>query len=344
MILKNRVFFTTILIFTLFFALQLFADCPHCYTVAKVKIVRAGEGDLTGYIPIYSSESSGKKFLKGRELKNDLSKDEFRKKIIFTAKYYSFKKIGTFVAEEDIGEIKSENIKSIVFIKWIKNFNGAGSFSSLPERKITLLESAKSMQTIRHSHSVSDTVFINPDYKIPAKEFKLFTDYEPEKEGVDELYELYDILLYPENYKRRHKKYPSTDFIADLLEKAGKMATGHVEKLSFRCKNRKVESYLSLQKQKYLKRSYFYSAVLEYLQNPDSQKLRSFIKTRIENDDIRKKSVTVMDRDDKISDRVVKIKEIVKILYHELTLKNEEKLFHRVADETGIVIIIQVWD
>ncbi len=103
-----------LLLFVSTMPLYLYSDCPHCYTVAKVKLIMKNGNERSGYIPIYGKYGGRDKIVKEVDLKDILSLSK-QDSIYFVKIYYTFERIGSMFAEEDIEKIIWDSIEHIFF-------------------------------------------------------------------------------------------------------------------------------------------------------------------------------------------------------------------------------------
>ncbi|MBT7470333.1 MAG: hypothetical protein HN692_08030 [Candidatus Cloacimonetes bacterium] len=185
-----RVFIKSLTLFIIFSSFSIsWADCPHCYTVAKIELTLRKNGEIKkGYIPIhdgaltYGSPYRHKPIPK-ENLTNRLTNHAQGISIDFAENYYYVDKIGFLVAEEEVQKIQKKSVEKIIFIEWVEQFSGAIAFDTIPLKNIKKLQKHTIYHVERVSESCHDNIFVNLNPDISEKELKLFIKYLTEYNG-----------------------------------------------------------------------------------------------------------------------------------------------------------------
>lgn len=154
------------------------ADCPHCYGMANVKLVTKDGMERTGFMPIYGSQqypedgSEEPDIKAGVDLFRALSWTDWETLPLYTAFH---KTLGVFPEPE---EIALDHVEKIEFISW-EDFAGAGRPPSVPPVQFRKLQEQRIYGVETIPLTVSDLEYVNLDPAISKKEFELLIRWEP---------------------------------------------------------------------------------------------------------------------------------------------------------------------
>ena len=154
----------------------LVGDCPHCYKVAKVKLIYSTGEERVGYTGIYGSmyldPQDHELLIEGADIIKILN---LSTTISFAKTIYFFPDIGRFFMSEEINEIDISSLSKLSFIQWEKIY-GAIRLSRLSRDNIKRLEKNKiyCIEEIDFGTSTRKFISLNPD--IPDWELKLFVN------------------------------------------------------------------------------------------------------------------------------------------------------------------------
>ena len=239
-----------LLLFILTIPFCLYADCPHCYTVAKVKLIMKNGNERFGYIPIYVRYGDRDEIVKDVDLKDYLSLTK-QDSIHFVKTYYTFERIGSMFAEEDIEKIIWDSIEHIFFLSWERDFTGACELDKLPLETIQKLKNEKILHVERVIESTYDVIFINQNPDVSEKEFNLLIKYSPTEVTIEEFYSLYHLIVFPQNFQVRYGKPLPLDTVTNSLLKSIEYVKKQIENLSDSYTNPHIRNYLLQIKSKY---------------------------------------------------------------------------------------------
>lgn len=323
------------------------ADCPHCYMLAKVQLrMKSGE-ERTGFMPIYGWYHAGSRINENVDLKGILTVED-QDTLYFVEKYYSFGDAGSMVAEEDIEEIRWGTIGHMVFLKWHRNFGGAGPLHSLPQKTIQRLKNAEIMQVERIIESCSDEIFVNLNPDISKKEFQLLIRFCPSNEHrarIDEFGRLSWLMQYPQYYERTHNTMLTKETVVDSIQISLDYARKQLEELSEPFSNTFIRDYLTQIKIKYEKRIDFYGAILAFLNDGSETRINEFVSAQIHDDELKLKIETFVDHSRSRELEANDIKHIWDLVSGMLSLNGKTKVsFNEVLKETDIIVYRWSWD
>ncbi|RKZ23323.1 hypothetical protein DRQ16_01480 [bacterium] len=331
------------LLFIIAPVVQVYGGCPHCFRVARVKLIEKNGDERTGYIPVYYeniSPENERRLSTGDDLKKVLS--PLPAAVYFVEKYFSFKEIGNVVIKEDVEKISMEDIEKIIFIRWEK-FWGAIHMPYLPREEMMKLRRKKILHVEKVSGQTVDYYLINLNPEIPEEEFKLFVKYSP-IEIQDFLRVVYHLTrLSP---RRRARKDTTIDMerLKGTIQKALSYIDEGIKELSIPWKNKYIGEYLDSIRHTFQKRREFYSALLSYIESKNTEPLETFINKEIKSDTIKKDIMReINETKEKGTGEVKIIRKIMQIFYKRLSLP-DDSVFQKTMKESEIILLIRPWD
>ncbi len=262
---------------------SLFADCPHCYTAAEVKVIFKDGEVMNVIIPIFGRdfEENESKIKKGIDLKTLFVRD--LTSITYVDSFRFIPKIGRLAIREEIKTLPMEKINQIIFLSWDK-MTGAMRFPNLPKETVDRLKSKKILGDITITDGVSDIIYINQDPGISEKEFNLFFRYAPDRQ-FDKYWKIRkkiraELGSIKEETKEVDLLENAKNFIIELRDSLQK----EIETLSISCSNEGIRNYLNFvsnQRETHIK---FLNSIIVYLESGDIEIIKSFANNDIDDE------------------------------------------------------------
>jgi len=331
-----------LIIWFLIIPLYLFADCEHCYTVAKVKLQVKDNTIKEGYSPLYGWYFKGKKnLLEGCELKTKFVIDV--KEIQFFNRYYSFPEIGSIVIKEGIEKIPINEITKIILVKWEK-ISGAGEVGNLSRIDVEKIIKKGISSVERIIGNVSDTIFINLNKKLSNNTFKKLIRYSPYSlsESIgDSFYYIHHVIVFGKVNK--DEKY-NVQSISNMLQDAILKEKKEIETLNIPTEDKEIDKYLSIFRAKFNLRIKFYNAILLLVRDNDKRLMEEFILRDVDEQELKKILSGNLRSLDSYKDTLRKTEIITKQLYKYLILPIYQKEFDELLSKKDIIMYIWSWD
>ena len=133
----------------------LFGGCPHCYTIAKVKVTSINNSIHSGYMRFYGwykENNNGEKPEVGENIFDLINNDRFPISIVDTL--YHVKNLPQFTDEKYHHKFYKNNISTIEILKWTIN-RGAGNFQVIPKAKCDFLMNYPEAEPTRYQNNSS---------------------------------------------------------------------------------------------------------------------------------------------------------------------------------------------
>jgi hypothetical protein len=257
--------------------LNIYADCPHCYRVARVLINLKNGQEFYGYAPLYSGDLDiNQNFKEKQELKTEVELHE--KNISFTKETYSREPYFHFlIKSEEIQEIMISEIVSIKFIKWTDLY-GAGKLNQVKSSIVEKLLSNKISYYKMINKGAEDILYISTDTSFNSKDFGFFLSIIYGEKAYES-----PLRSYPSKYDESTILDSTSIYIIakDIKVFKHRMNEYFLQLSKNECTDEKIKTYIALMKhnfeieQKYLDMSY------DYLMNKNNAKLKEFIEQNL---------------------------------------------------------------
>ncbi|MEP1094157.1 MAG: hypothetical protein ABJG78_03555 [Cyclobacteriaceae bacterium] len=153
-----------------------FADCPHCFTLANVKITTTS-GSVSGFMPLHGeifydfekdSVSIGDDIV-------EYAKNQY-KEFQFVDSLVNLPVIGSSIINENIRQFSLSSVLSIHLLKYTKH-GGAGSLTGISLKDYNLLTQSKIVSYELISGNVCDDLYINVSPELDSTDFHLLMDF-----------------------------------------------------------------------------------------------------------------------------------------------------------------------
>jgi len=272
-----------LLITFLFIIDKAISGCPHCYQVAKIKLIYSNSNERIGYMPIYygmrirprSKDSREWTVKKGEDILKLIRPP--KNEIEFFESYINLDKIGNIVDSLDYSRMNIEKLNSIIFLNW-ENFHGASYVPVYDHLQIEKLKTQKIYDVEKIDGSVSVYTYVNLNSSISSQEFKLFLKYfGGERSFKDEYSSLKYLHRFLKSNESRHKVVTVTNFILEELDYCIEVAQERVEELDYPFSNPYISSLLNNISVIYKRRLGVYKGLKNFLLTDNIDPLVSFI-------------------------------------------------------------------
>jgi hypothetical protein len=334
-LLKNNLIFIILIGFTPF---STYADCDHCYIFCEVKLVTKDDDERIGYMPIYRGYTHNDTIDTWDELKAGADLRKFLlppiKNITFVETYYSFEKIGSLVAEEEIEQIEWDSIRQLTFRSNDGIIGGAGPLPNLPLRSINKLKNNTILNVeIVDDGSTADIIYVNLNPNYSAEEFKLITQYSLDASNGDEFYSLYNLVRRSQDSRNQYRKTHPLDRIVNYLGKSIDRVEGRIENILQ--KETTKMKFLTQLNSLYEKRLKAYKAIESFIKDGDLKGVKEFADKEISDKKTREKLYAVINRSDE--DKLSTLKEILESIKYLL-------LYGNFLENNDIIVYSFSWD
>lgn len=198
--------------------MQLYADCPHCYSVAAVNAVWKNGKEVNGYIPIYGAFSENArqtKIVRGVDL---LKKFHSVKSFTFADRFFKLGGHVIFPAESII-DIPRDSLRQIAFACWADIF-GAGSLPQMPMAMLNKYDTMELVGSKVRTESCSDYIYLNYNDRITDSVLQEIIKLSPynerwETHQFDESF--FSLLRYGADKRRSRNGQATSDYSLDTL-------------------------------------------------------------------------------------------------------------------------------
>lgn len=316
------------------------ADCPHCYMLANVKLIMKDGSVRIGYSPLFYGSVDHNIVKERINLKKIFRPDI--KSIEFAEKYYLFKGIGYIFAKEEVKTINVDQIEQLIFLKWIREVQGASALDTIPKETVHKLHKNKILNVTTLTANCSDTVYININPNLSAEEFDFLFKHEPYGWRRDEFNEFYEFIMNKLDWGKGIDgvSIPMDTLISIIREKID-IVNEQVSILPTKSfENKWINEYLLYFRKIYEKRLRFYDAIISYIKYYDTKKLKEFVDTQIEDKNIKRQMYESI----KNKDTSIQLKKIIQPLRVEMSFYSAHRMFKKAVEENGIIEFTQTWD
>lgn len=266
------------LVFFLFLisTLNIYADCPHCYRVARVLVYLKNGQELNGYVPLYSRDLDiNQNFKEKQELKSEIG---FHEKIIsFTKEIYSREPYFKYLTKsEEVQEILIGEIISVKFIKWTDIF-GAGKLNQVKSSIVEKLLINKISYFKVIDNGAEEILYISTDTSFNSKDFDAFLNIIYGENAY-----VSPLSSYPHKYDETTRLDSAIHIIAKDLMVFKDRKNEYLLQLS-KCefKDERIKTYIALMKHNFEIEQKFIDMSLDYLQNKNKAKFKEFIELNL---------------------------------------------------------------
>ena len=333
-----------IVVILILFTHSIFADCPHCFTVIKVKITYYDEVPEVVYLKFYRSYEISQNDNRPKEHENLIRYfPETLDTIQFIDTIYKIKDLPSFIENKSIRKIALKKIQAIYIIEWT-NITGACELPNLTHESVQKLTSCKSFISKLKSFNVHDEIYIYTDTILDAKEFNFLIEksYNYAEAGPSVI-----TFLNSKGIKINENKniFPSERdmnlafeyYFGQIDEKSKSISDVNI--------SNNVNEYFDLLKKYYQKKRDYYSLIQEYLNSGESQSLIDFLNTdniyTYYNSELTNKISNTQDNE------VERIRTVIYLIKKDYIVKVDsklEELFSRIVDDYNIIILSVSWD
>jgi hypothetical protein len=311
------------------------ADCGHCFSVIKVKLIYNN-----GNIEITNLKFFRQYILDNNEIRpkiNDDIKKYFPQKkdsIQLIETIYQLDNLPAFINKEDKRSISLKEVKNIYLLEWTK-IQGTFELPNLSEKSIEKIINSDILYVNSKIFSVHDEIYIYTGTKLSLDEFNVLiknsynhSDIEPSimrRLKIDK-----QKNIYPENIELNNA------FKYYFEEINRKLST--ISKIKI---NKEIDGYFQVYSTNLKKRKLYLELVLEYYNTAKATKLKSFISTNIKRNNQKNSLLKEIDKKRGIIKNTIAL---VKKLY---ILKDDDILaeeFYKVLKNENIIILSNSWD
>lgn len=219
--------------------MTIWANCPHCYTVAEIDIITTNLDTINCYTPYfygYSSKPEAKSLLPLTSGKDIIAILSTEKEIKYIRDFYFGPNIGYMVCIDEVKtiSISDSTVKAVILQGFIKDFNGACHFDTVSQTDYDYIKSHKFVSMLAWIGSCSDDYDVNFDPDVSPLEFVIIlqcytSSISFEKEpllfqpGFNYTQPGFDFTYYPQNDILEYIEsvpsilnYPGNDFYEKL--------------------------------------------------------------------------------------------------------------------------------
>jgi len=328
-------------------SISLYADCEHCYSIAKVKLLFKNEETKEGYIQIFGGYLDWRvrdNITAGDEIKKNLSKDV--KEITFVPELYELPEIRMVACKEEIQNFTVSEIDKIIFQSW-ERVGGAGEISNLPRKDILNLKNKEILNIKVSRGSVCDVFYINQNPEISEKDFNLLLQGRRNEFPV-----IFRKVIYKNKEKIKPEEPLNTYKLLKVVKDDKKQIERYLKSFNSPPKNKYLAQYFDYLTEVYNRRILFYTYIIYYLENKDRNILVYFVNKELKEDSLKsplreelyrkdekenipEKKFGNFDNDTEIA---YNIRKFFWILHNWLLLNDAEKLYEEAIKQNEIII------
>ncbi|WP_299438539.1 hypothetical protein [uncultured Aquimarina sp.] len=329
--------FLKTLVLTTFFIIYYqisFADCGHCFTIAKIKIVYNNGNE----------EVSNFKFFRQYVLDNNEIEPRINQSIrkYFSSKtdtiqvvdsIYQIENIPAFIDKKSERNILFNKVKDIILMEWT-SIGGAFELPSLPSNTIKRILESKSFLTETKIFHVHDEVYIYTDSKLSSDEFSFLI-----KESYNYAEPTSSVRIKIED--RKKNKYPNKLEINRGLKSHFSGLNKKIDSISNISINAEINEYFQIFKNDLKKYREYLELVHTYLNTKEIDYVQNFVFECIEKKHIKNILLDIINQD---TNTERKTYELTNASYLFENGKVLNRKFDQILKNENVIVLIVSWD
>jgi hypothetical protein len=315
-----------------------YADCEHCYTVARVSVVLNTGDNINGYIPVFGSDIPNDKYepmVPNSDLLRKFTLKVRRDSITFIDTFYTIPNVGYVVCTENIRKLPCLQLKKVLFKKWIDDFSGACELPNIPQKTLKQILSSPTLCAYSIKESCSDRIYVNIDSTLSKDDFTLFMEYSPGSQfdtgGLRTLFNAYSA--------DRMTSAQYLNFIEDEIITCNMILKSITVNYTNKTGHKDIDDYFAYLEKDYGNMIRFYQTTCQYLKDSNKITLTNFFSNVIDDDSLKICTIRFINSDDDIN---ANIRHSLQAML--LIDEQKKQLFEAVITNNHIINYTYWWD
>jgi hypothetical protein len=319
----------------LYFCQTSFADCGHCFSIIKVKIIYNNGNTEISNLKFFRQYVLDNNEIRPNE--NEPIKKYFpqnKDTIQLIDSIYQLKNLAAFINKENIRDIALKEIKNIYLLEWT-TIQGAGELPYLSSESIERIINSDTLFINSKLFSVYDEQYIYTGTKLSLEDFNVLIEKSNNYDDVE------PSIIRRLKINRRKNIYPDKVELNKAFKYYFKEINKSICSTSEIKINKEIDEYFQIYSTNLKKKKRYLELVLEYLNTTVSNNLENFISVNVKGDYQKNSLIKEICKErDIIKTTIALVRKLY--IFKEDHILNEE--FYKVLKKENIIILIVGWD